>query len=134
LLFTDGAVLIGLIYGYLPFMVLPLYAAIERIDFSLMEAAADLYANGWQAFRKVLLPLSMPGVIAGCILVFIPSLGAFVTPDLLGGAKTVMIGNLIQGQFLTARDWPFGSAISMLLMVAVLGATLIYFRQGGRTL
>ena len=134
LLFTEGAVLVGLIYGYLPFMVLPLYAAIERIDFSLMEAAADLYANGWQAFRKVLLPLSMPGVIAGCILVFIPSLGAFVTPDLLGGAKTVMIGNLIQGQFLTARDWPFGSAISMLLMVAVLGATLIYFRQGGRTL
>ncbi len=134
LIFTDGAVLVGLIYGYLPFMVLPLYAAIERIDFSLMEAAHDLYANGWKAFRKVLLPLTMPGVIAGSILVFIPSLGAFVTPDLLGGAKTVMIGNLIQGQFLTARDWPFGSAISMLLMVAVLAATLIYFRQGGRTL
>lgn len=134
LLFTDTAVLLGLIYGYLPFMVLPLYAAIERLDFSLMEAASDLYANGWNAFRKVLLPLSMPGVIAGSILVFIPSLGAFVTPDLLGGAKTVMIGNLIQGQFLTARDWPFGSAISMILMAAVLGATLIYFRQGGRTL
>jgi spermidine/putrescine transport system permease protein len=134
LLFTDTAVLLGLVYGYLPFMVLPLYAAIERLDFSLMEAANDLYANGWNAFRKVLLPLSMPGVIAGSILVFIPSLGAFVTPDLLGGAKTVMIGNLIQGQFLTARDWPFGSAISMILMAAVLGATLIYFRQGGRTL
>lgn len=134
LLFTDGAVLIGLVYGYLPFMVLPLYAAIERIDFSLMEAAGDLYANGWQAFRRVLLPLSMPGVLAGSILVFIPSLGAFVTPDLLGGAKTVMIGNLIQGQFLTARDWPFGSAISMLLMFAVLIATTVYFRKGGRTL
>jgi len=134
LLFTDGAVLIGLIYGYLPFMVLPLYAAIDRIDFSLMEAANDLYANGWQAFRKVLLPLSMPGVIAGSILVFIPSLGAFVTPDLLGGGKSVMIGNLIQSQFLTARDWPFGSAISMVLMAVVLIATLLYFRKGGQTL
>jgi spermidine/putrescine transport system permease protein len=134
LLFNDGAVMIGLVYGYLPFMVLPLYAAIERVDFSLMEAAQDLYANGWQAFRRVLLPLTMPGVIAGSVLVFIPSLGAFVTPDLLGGAKTVMVGNLIQSQFLSARDWPFGSAISMILMVIVLGATLIYFRRGGRTL
>ncbi len=134
LLFTNGAVLIGLIYGYLPFMVLPLYAAIDRIDFSLMEAANDLYANGWQAFRRVLLPLSMPGVVAGSILVFIPSLGAFVTPDLLGGGKSVMIGNLIQSQFLTARDWPFGSAISMVLMAVVLIATLVYFRRGGQAL
>ncbi len=134
LIFNDGAVMVGLVYGYLPFMVLPLYAAIDRIDFSLMEAAHDLYANGWQAFLRVLLPLSMPGVIAGSILVFIPTLGAFVTPDLLGGAKTVMIGNLIQSQFLTARDWPFGSAFSVLLMLAVLGATLVYFRKGGRTL
>ncbi len=134
LLFTDGAVILGLVYGYLPFMVLPLYAAIERIDFSLMEAAGDLYANGGQAFRRVLLPLTMPGVIAGSILVFIPSLGAFVTPDLLGGAKTVMIGNLIQSQFLTARDWPFGSAISIGLMGTVLIATILYFRSGGKTL
>ncbi len=134
LLFNNGAVMLGLVYGYLPFMVLPLYAAIDRIDFSLMEAASDLYANGWQAFRMVLLPLSMPGVIAGSILVFIPSLGAFITPDLLGGSKTVMIGNLIQSQFLTVRDWPFGSAFSMLLMIVVLGAALLYFRQGGRTL
>lgn len=134
LIFNDGAVMVGLVYGYLPFMVLPLYAAIDRIDFSLMEAAHDLYANGRQAFLRVLLPLSMPGVIAGSILVFIPTLGAFVTPDLLGGAKTVMIGNLIQSQFLTARDWPFGSAFSVLLMLAVLAATLIYFRKGGRTL
>lgn len=134
LLFNTGAVLIGLVYGYLPFMVLPLYAAIERIDFSLIEAAEDLYADGRQAFLRVLLPLSMPGVIAGSILVFIPSLGTFVTTDLLGGSKTVMIGNLIQSQFLTARDWPFGSAFSVLLMVAVLGATLYYFRKGGRTL
>jgi spermidine/putrescine transport system permease protein len=133
LIFNDGAVMVGLVYGYLPFMVLPLYAAIDRLDFSLMEAAHDLYANGRQAFFQVLLPLSMPGIIAGSILVFIPTMGAFVTPDLLGGAKTVMIGNLIQSQFLTARDWPFGSAFSVLLMLAVLGATLIYFRKGGRT-
>ncbi|MEZ4618238.1 MAG: ABC transporter permease [Caldilineaceae bacterium] len=134
MLFTTFAVMVGLLYGYLPFMVLPLYAAIDRIDFSLVEAAQDLYASGWQAFRKVVLPLSLPGVIAGSILVFIPSLGAFVTPDLLGGAKTVMIGNLIQSQFLTSRDWPFGSSFSVLLMLAVLAATIIYFRQGGRTL
>lgn len=134
MLFSTFAVMVGLLYGYLPFMVLPLYAAIDRIDFSLVEAAQDLYASGWQAFRKIVFPLSLPGVIAGSILVFIPSLGAFVTPDLLGGAKTVMIGNLIQSQFLTARDWPFGSSFSVLLMLAVLIATIVYFRQGGRTL
>ncbi len=134
LLFTDTAVIVGLVYGYLPFMVLPLYAAIDRIDFSLMEAASDLYANGWQAFRRVLFPLSLPGVFAGSILVFIPSLGAFITPDLLGGAKTVMIGNLIQSQFLTARDWPFGSAFSVLLLIVVLAVALVYFRKGGRAL
>jgi spermidine/putrescine transport system permease protein len=134
LIFNDGAVLVGLVYGYLPFMVLPLYAAIERIDFSLVEAAHDLYADGRAAFLRVVLPLSMPGIVAGSILVFIPSLGTFVTTDLLGGSKSVMIGNLIQSQFLTARDWPFGSAFSVLLMAAVLGATLLYFRKGGRTL
>lgn len=134
LIFNEGAVMVGLVYGYLPFMVLPLFAAIDRVDFSLIEAAHDLYASGPQAFLRILLPLSMPGVIAGSILVFIPTLGAFVTPDLLGGAKTVMIGNLIQSQFLTARDWPFGSAFTVLLMLAVLAATLVYFRKGGRTL
>jgi spermidine/putrescine transport system permease protein len=125
--------MVGLVYGYMPFMVLPLYAAIERIDFSLVEAAHDLYADGRAAFWRVVLPLSMPGILAGSILVFIPSLGTFVTTDLLGGSKSVMIGNLIQSQFLTARDWPFGSAFSVLLMVVVLGATLLYFRKGGRT-
>jgi spermidine/putrescine transport system permease protein len=134
LIFNNGAVMVGLVYGYLPFMVLPLYAAIERIDFSLVEAAHDLYADGRAAFWRVLLPLSMPGVVAGSVLVFIPSLGTFVTTDLLGGSKSVMIGNLIQSQFLTARDWPFGSAFSVLLMLAVLGATLLYFRKGGRTI
>ena len=115
-------------------MVLPCYAAIERLDFSLVEAAQDLYANRVQAFLRVVLPLTAPGIIAGSILVFIPSLGAYVTPDLLGGAKSVMIGNLIQQQFLSVRDWPFGAAISFALMAVMLGGTLLYFRVGGRTL
>ena len=131
LLFTDWAVLIGLVYGYLPFMVLPLYAALERLDRSLIEAAWDLYAKPVQVFTKVVLPLSKPGVIAGCVLVFIPSLGAYVTPDLLGGARTMMIGNLIQHQYLVVRDWPFGSALSFVLMAGVLAAVLYYLRAGG---
>ena len=131
LLFTDWAVLIGLVYGYLPFMVLPLYAALERLDRSLIEAAWDLYAKPVQVFTRVVLPLSKPGVIAGCVLVFIPSLGAYVTPDLLGGARTMMIGNLIQHQYLVVRDWPFGSALSFVLMAGVLAAVLYYLRAGG---
>lgn len=131
LLFTDTAVLIGLVYGYLPFMILPLYATLERLDRSLVEAAWDLYAKPWQVFTRVILPLSKPGVIAGCVLVFIPSLGAYVTPDLLGGARTMMIGNLIQHQYLGVRDWPFGSALSFVLMAAVLAAVLYYLRAGG---
>ena len=132
LLFTNTAVLIGMVYGFMPFMVLPLYAAIERLDWSLIDAARDLYASGWTAFRKVTLPLSMPGVIAGSILVFIPSLGAYVTPAILGGARTTLIGDYIVGQFLTARNWPFGSALSMAIMALMLTATLIYFRSGAR--
>ncbi|TAL09320.1 MAG: ABC transporter permease [Nitrospirae bacterium] len=131
ILFTDWAVLIGLVYGYLPFMVLPLYAALERLDRSLVEAAWDLYARPVQVFTKVVLPLSRPGVIAGCVLVFIPSLGAYVTPDLLGGARTMMVGNLIQHQYLVVRDWPFGSALSFVLMAGVLAAVLYYLRAGG---
>ena len=131
ILFTDWAVLIGLVYGYLPFMVLPLYAALERLDRSLVEAAWDLYAKRLQVFTRVVLPLSKPGVIAGCVLVFIPSLGAYVTPDLLGGARTMMIGNLIQHQYLVVRDWPFGSALSFVLMAGVLAAVLYYLHAGG---
>ena len=131
ILFTDWAVLIGLVYGYLPFMVLPLYAALERLDRSLIEAAWDLYAKPVQVFTRVVLPLSKPGVIAGCVLVFIPSLGAYVTPDLLGGARTMMIGNLIQHQYLVVRDWPFGSSLSFVLMAGVLAAVLYYLRAGG---
>jgi spermidine/putrescine transport system permease protein len=134
LLFTSTAVLIGLVYGYLPFMVLPLYAAIERLDWNLVEAARDLYANGWTAFRKVTLPLSMPGVVAGSILVFIPSLGAYVTPAILGGARTVLLGDYIVSQFLAARNWPFGSALSFAVMFVMLLATIFYFRVGAKTL
>ncbi len=131
ILFSDTAVLIGLVYGYLPFMVLPLYAALERLDPSLIEAAWDLYAKPVQVFTRVVLPLSKPGVIAGCVLVFIPSLGAYVTPDLLGGARTMMIGNLIQHQYLVVRDWPFGSALSFVLMAGVFAAVLYYLRADG---
>jgi spermidine/putrescine transport system permease protein len=131
---NDFAIIVGLVYGWFPSVVLPCYAAIERLDFSLVEAAQDLYANEARAFLRVILPVTMPGIIAGSILVFIPSLGAYVTPDLLGGAKSVMIGNVIQSQFLSVRDIPFGSAFSFVLMVIMLGATLIYFRVGARTL
>lgn len=133
-LFTIWAVLIGLVYGYLPFMVLPLYAAIERLDWSLVEAARDLYANGLTAFRKVTLPLSMPGVVAGSILVFIPSLGAYVTPAILGGGRDTILGDYIVSQFLTARNWPFGSALSFAVMFVMLLATIFYFRAGAKTL
>lgn len=133
-LFTSTAVLIGLVYGFMPFMVLPLYAAIERLDWSLVEAARDLYADGWTAFRKVTLPLSMPGVVAGSILVFIPTLGAYVTPAILGGARTTLLGDYIVGQFLSARNWPFGSALSFGVMFVMLLATIFYFRAGAKTL
>ncbi len=133
ILYTDAAILIGLVYGYLPFMVLPLYAALERLDRSLVEAAADLYATGWSRFRRVILPLAKPGVAAGCLLVFIPSVGAFITPDLLGGARTMMVGNLIQHEFLVVRDWPFGSAVSFVLMAMVMAGLWGYLRWEGRS-
>ena len=134
LLFTPTAVVLGLVYGFLPFMVLPLYASIERIDWRLVEASRDLYASGWSTFRRVVLPLSMPGVVAGSILVFVPSLGAYVTPEILGGAKTTLLGSYIVTQFLTARNWPGGAAASTVLMIVMLMATLIYFRKGGQNL
>jgi len=134
LLFTAPAVFIGLLYGYLPFMVLPLYAAIERIEWSLIEAARDLYASGSDAFRKVTLPLSRPGIVAGSILVFIPSLGAYVTPDILGGARTTLLGNYIVTQFGAARNWPFGAAMSSAILIVMLVATIYYFRSGAKTL
>ncbi|OSQ44608.1 ABC transporter permease [Thalassospira alkalitolerans] len=127
---TNFAVQLGLFYSYLPFMVLPIYAAVERYDFSLSEAAADLYANVWTILRLVILPVVKPGIIAGCILVFVPSLGAFLAPDLLGGAKTFMIGSLIEEQFKgNAGNWPFGAAASMILLSIVMAVLLIYARS-----
>lgn len=127
---SNGAIIAGLVYAWLPDMVLPCYASIERLDYALIEAAQDLYANRVRSFLRVVLPLTMPGVVAGSILVFIPSLGAYVTPDLLGGARSIMIGNVIYSQFMVARDYPFGAAISFVLMALMLVGTLVYFRLG----
>ena len=130
---TDFAVQLGLFYSYLPFMVLPIYASVERYNFSLSEAAADLYAGRWTILRRVLIPVVRPGIIAGCILVFIPSLGAFLAPDLLGGAKNFMIGSLIEEQFKgNAGNWPFGAAAAMILLSMVLLALMVYARQQSR--
>jgi spermidine/putrescine transport system permease protein len=133
LLYNEAAVIVGLVYGYLPFMVLPIYATLERLDPSLVEAAADLGASPLQALWRVVLPLTMPGIVAGSMLVFIPCLGAYLTPDLLGGGKTILIGNLIQNQFTSARDWAFGSAASLALMALVTAAlvALSRRREGG---
>lgn len=126
---TNLAVQLGLFYSYLPFMVLPVYAAVERYNFNLSEAAADLYASRWVTLREIVLPIVRPGIVAGCLLVFIPSLGAFLAPDLLGGAKTFMIGSLIDEQFKgSLGNWPFGAAVSMILMTLVLIALLVYAR------
>jgi spermidine/putrescine transport system permease protein len=126
---TNLAVQLGLFYSYLPFMVLPIYAAVERYNFALSEAAADLYASRWITLREIVLPVVKPGIIAGCILVFVPSLGAFLAPDLLGGAKTFMIGSLIDEQFRGSQgNWPFGAAAAMILMTLVLIVLMIYAR------
>ena len=129
LLYNDGAVLLGLVYGYLPFMVLPIYATLERLDPSLVEAAADLGARPLTTVWRIIVPLSRPGIVAGSVLVFIPCLGAFLTPDLLGGGRTVLVGNLVQNQFTTARDWPFGSAVSIALMALVTLLLVIFLRR-----
>lgn len=130
---TNFAVQLGLFYSYLPFMVLPIYAAVERYDFALSEAAADLYSGRWTTLLTVVLPAVRPGVIAGSILVFVPSLGAFLAPDLLGGAKNFMIGSLIEDQFKTAGNWPFGAACAMILLTMVLIVLFFYARQQGRS-
>jgi spermidine/putrescine transport system permease protein len=134
LLYNDGAVLLGLVYGYLPFMVLPIYATLERLDRNLLEAAADLGARPWATLTRVIVPLSAPGIRAGAVLVFIPTLGAYLTPDLMGGGKSIMIGNLIQNQFTTARDWPFGSAVSLALMVLAMLLLFGFLRRRGEEL
>ena len=132
LLYTPFAVMAGLVYSFLPFMILPIYATLERLDPSLLEAASVLGARPAARFWRVTLPISMPGVIAGCLLVFIPALGSFLPSDLLGGAKQMLIGNLIQNQFTAARNWPFGSAASLVVMVTVLVGVLAYLRTRDR--
>ncbi len=132
IMFTPTAVWIGLVYAYLPLMVMPLYASMEKIDFRLVEAGYDLYASRWQVLRKVIVPLVKPGIVAGSILVFIPSIGAYVTPKLLGGGKSLMIGNLISNQFGTSRDWPLGSALALFLMALVMVALIIYVKNETR--
>lgn len=132
LLYTDFAVCLGLVYAYLPFMVLPIFASLEKLDFRLVEASYDLYATRFRVLKRIIIPLAKPGIAAGCILVMIPSLGAFITPALLGGGKSLMIGNLISLQFGQARNWPFGSAIALVLMLLVMVSLLAYLRYGSR--
>lgn len=132
MLFTPTAVVIGLVYGYLPFMILPIYASVEALDWRYVEAANDLGANDWTSFWRVIFPLTLPGVIAGCILVFIPAIGSYITPDLMGGTRGLMIGNLIQGQFGGRGNVPLGSAISMVLLGMVFISVLVYTRWGQR--
>lgn len=133
LAYNNFAVGLGLAYSFLPFMILPLYAAIERFDFSLLEAAYDLHANRWKAFTRVVLPILRPGVVAGSLLVFVPGIGAFLAPDILGGGKTIMIGNLIGQQFQGSRNWPFGAALSTVLMTLTLIALFWMARRAKKT-
>jgi spermidine/putrescine transport system permease protein len=130
---SDVAILLGMVYVYLPLMVLPLYASMEKLDFRLVEAGYDLYASRWQVLRRIIFPLVKPGVIAGSILVFIPSLGAYVIPRVLGGGKNMMLGNLIELQFGAGRNWPLGAAISITLMALVMIALLFYVRNVSRS-
>ena len=132
ILYTDTAVLIGMAYVYLPLMVLPLYAAIDRFDMRLLEAGYDLYASRWAVLRRGILPIVKPGIVAGSILVFVPSLGAYVTPRVLGGGKNMMIGNFIELQFGQGRNWPLGAALSIALLFIVMTALLIYVRAANR--
>ncbi|WFC64560.1 ABC transporter permease [Pseudomonas sp. REST10] len=132
LIYTETAVLIGMTYIFIPFMFMPVYASVEKLDKRLLEASADLGASRWQSFWKVIFPLTLPGIAAGSIIVFIPSLGNFIVPSLLGGARVLMIGSLVEQQFLAARNWPFGAALAMLLMAAVLVCLLLYVLVQGR--
>jgi putrescine transport system permease protein len=131
---TEWAVQLGIVYAYLPFMVLPLYASLEKLDMSLLEAAADLGARPFAAFLTVTLPLSLPGIVAGCLLVFIPAVGEFVIPDLLGGTDTLMIGKVLWDEFFTNSDWPLASAVAICLLVLLVGPIALFQRQQARSL
>lgn len=127
---TEAAVIIGLVYILLPFMILPLYSSIEKLDYRLLEAAKDLGANAFQRFIKIILPLTMPGIIAGCLLVLLPAMGMFYVADLLGGAKVLLVGNVIKSEFLISRNWPFGSSISIALTILMALLLFVYYRAG----
>jgi spermidine/putrescine transport system permease protein len=129
ILFTDTAIMLGMVYVYLPLMVLPIYASMEKLDFRLVEAAYDLYASRFQVLRRIIVPLVRPGIIAGSILVFIPAIGAYVTPSVLGGGKNMMIANLIELQFGQGRNWPLGASLSISVMAIVTIALLVYVRN-----
>ena len=131
MLFTEFSIIVGMVYVYLPLMVLPIYASMERLNFSLVEAGYDLYATRFKVLRRVILPLVKPGVIAGSILVFVPSLGAYVTPRVMGGGNQLMIGNLIELQFGQGRNWPLGAALSITLLAIVMVALIVYVRSVG---
>lgn len=131
---TEWAVHLGIVYAYLPFMVLPLYATLEKLDAGLLEAAADLGATPWVAFLTVTLPLSLPGIVAGCLMVFIPAVGEFVIPDLLGGTRTLMIGKVLWDEFFTNSDWPLASAVAVCLLVLLVGPIALFQRQQARSL
>jgi putrescine transport system permease protein len=131
---TEWAVHLGIVYAYLPFMVLPLYTTLEKLDWSLLEAASDLGAKPLPAFLTVTLPLSLPGIVAGCLLVFIPAVGEFVIPDLLGGTRTLMIGKVLWDEFFTNSDWPLASAVAICLLILLVGPILIFQRQHERSL
>lgn len=130
MLYNDGAILLGMLYNYLPYMILPLYSTLEKLDRRLLEASCDLGANAWTTFWRVTVPMSMRGIVAGIIMVFVPSLGDYVTPELMGGAKTMFIGTLIQNQFLVVHDWAFGSAVSTILLALVGIGIYIYLKYG----
>lgn len=132
LLYTDGAVLLGLVYTYAPFVVLPIYATLEKMDMRLLEAAQDLYAGRIRTLRKVVLPIARPGILAGAILTFVPCLGAMIAPELLGGGTKMMLGNLIFRQFSDSRNWPFGAALSLVLMGAVMLVLMFYAMRAER--
>lgn len=132
ILYTQNAVLIGVVYDYLPLMVFPIYVAVERMDRSLVEASRDLGSGRWETFRRVTVPLVFPGIMTGCLLTFIPMMGEYVVPAILGGAKTFLVGSLVSNEILTAIDWPFGAAVSMGLVMVMVGVILIYLRLLGR--
>jgi spermidine/putrescine transport system permease protein len=133
MMYTDFAIMIGMTYVYLPLMILPLYASMEKLDFRLVEAAYDLYASRYRVLRRIIIPLIKPGIVAGSILVFIPSLGAFVTPRVLGGGKNLMLGNLIELQFGQGRNWPLGAALSITLLFIVMATLLVYVRYAQKS-